>query len=637
MSFDAGRRNKAMKSVQRDILAFVGFSLFLLVQILGFHSCMDLEGIPGVGEGERERYILATVIAHVLVFVCASIIWQRRTSPPLARPRLFAALTAITGCTGFVLLWLSAGLLPGVEPTTVTTAMSTAVTAPDTLASPVFLRLSFILGASLIGATMALCSLYWLQRLTLLSYRGSYFYLLCGHAVATCLCAAVLLVLPGLGAFVTPLCLVLSSICLALGTAPLPPTAQTPTLAFANLTPPLPDNVQPPASLGAQARGITALLWRGVLSVCIFALIGGLVSRLSGQTVTEPQSLQGFMLAVSACVLMVMSIPAIITRKPLKLESSYFIALPLSVLSLLVVPSLVSPLPAGMNGVLAATGYMLVGIILYCTIAEVSRFTAIPAAPLLAVCGSLTLCCYLLGLLLARPIARYLPESLTGPLIIGLGLLYLIVLGIVSLLEHSAFSPPRHPTELAPRPGAKRGDGESVTSMSDRTSPVTAKALTQAPDGSSRHDSSSAQLIENPALSAREHEILLLLARGRTLPRIGESLYLSTSAVKYHTQAIYRKLGVHSRKELLRALCTVNVPTYALNLINYDMLTARERQVFGMLAAGKPTNAIAEALDLSPNTVKTHIKRVYQKLDIHSKQELIDLMNEGDDIVHPNE
>jgi DNA-binding NarL/FixJ family response regulator len=592
---------------------------------------MDLEGIPGIGEGEREHYILATVITHVLVFVGASIIWQRRISPPFARPRLFAVFTAVTGCAGFALLWLSAGWSLGAGA-----AVATATAASGTPAPPVILRLSFILGAGLIGATTALCSLYWLQRLTLFSYRGSYFYLLCGHAVATCLCAVILLVLPGLGAFVTPLCLALSNICLALGTAPLPPPpAHTPASASASLTPPLTAALQPPASLGAQARGITVLLWRGVLSVCIFALISGLVSHLSGQTATEPQNLQGFMLATSACVLMVMSIPAIITRKPLKLESSYFIALPLSVLSFLVVPSLVSPLPAGMNGILAATGYMLVGIILYCTVAEVSRFTAIPAAPLLAVCGSLTLGCYLLGLLLARPVALYLPESLTGPLVIGLGLLYLIVLGIVSLFEHSAFSPPRQLADPVPTPDAERGDygggssgdGEGTADAGAETPTVAAAALPQAPGNPPGHNPLPVQLIEGIALSKREHEILLLLARGRTLPRIGEDLYLSTSAVKYHTQAIYRKLGVHSRKELLLALRTAKAPAYASRPVGYDILTAREQQVFGLLASGGSVVAVAEALGVSQNTAKTHIKRVYQKLGVHSKQELIDLLD----------
>ena len=34
---------------------------------------------------------------------------------------------------------------------------------------------------------------------------------------------------------------------------------------------------------------------------------------------------------------------------------------------------------------------------------------------------------------------------------------------------------------------------------------------------------------------------------------------------------------------------------------------------------------LQDALTLSYNTVKTHVKRIYKKLDVHSQQELIDL------------
>lgn len=55
-------------------------------------------------------------------------------------------------------------------------------------------------------------------------------------------------------------------------------------------------------------------------------------------------------------------------------------------------------------------------------------------------------------------------------------------------------------------------------------------------------------------------------------------------------------------------------------------LTERERQVMGMLARGHNANHIQEELTLSYNTVKTHVKRIYRKLDVHSQQELIDLV-----------
>lgn len=58
-------------------------------------------------------------------------------------------------------------------------------------------------------------------------------------------------------------------------------------------------------------------------------------------------------------------------------------------------------------------------------------------------------------------------------------------------------------------------------------------------------------------------------------------------------------------------------------------LTDRERQTLELLALGETVAAIARALDVSENTVKTYAKRVYKKLDVHSKQDIIDLCREG--------
>jgi len=52
-------------------------------------------------------------------------------------------------------------------------------------------------------------------------------------------------------------------------------------------------------------------------------------------------------------------------------------------------------------------------------------------------------------------------------------------------------------------------------------------------------------------------------------------------------------------------------------------LTSRERQVFDLLAEGWKTENIAEKLSITKNTVKYFTKRIYKKLDVTSKPELI--------------
>lgn len=55
-------------------------------------------------------------------------------------------------------------------------------------------------------------------------------------------------------------------------------------------------------------------------------------------------------------------------------------------------------------------------------------------------------------------------------------------------------------------------------------------------------------------------------------------------------------------------------------------LSARESEVLNLLVRGRSVPHIAERLLISHSTVKTHITRIYQKLGVASKQEMIDLI-----------
>ena len=46
-----------------------------------------------------------------------------------------------------------------------------------------------------------------------------------------------------------------------------------------------------------------------------------------------------------------------------------------------------------------------------------------------------------------------------------------------------------------------------------------------------------------------------------------------------------------------------------------------------MLASGMGGKEIEQTCVISYNTVKTHVKHIYTKLDVHSQQELIDLIS----------
>jgi two-component system nitrate/nitrite response regulator NarL len=50
-----------------------------------------------------------------------------------------------------------------------------------------------------------------------------------------------------------------------------------------------------------------------------------------------------------------------------------------------------------------------------------------------------------------------------------------------------------------------------------------------------------------PMLSPREREVLVLIAKGSSIPAMAKELFLAPSTVKTHVQRLYEKLGVSDR------------------------------------------------------------------------------------------
>ena len=53
-------------------------------------------------------------------------------------------------------------------------------------------------------------------------------------------------------------------------------------------------------------------------------------------------------------------------------------------------------------------------------------------------------------------------------------------------------------------------------------------------------------------------------------------------------------------------------------------LTPREHDILQRLASGQSNKELARELDISPNTVKTHVARLYEKLEVRNRVEAIE-------------
>jgi RNA polymerase sigma factor (sigma-70 family) len=58
---------------------------------------------------------------------------------------------------------------------------------------------------------------------------------------------------------------------------------------------------------------------------------------------------------------------------------------------------------------------------------------------------------------------------------------------------------------------------------------------------------------EIEALTAREREVLLLVADGLTNAEVAERLWISPGTVRRHLENVYAKLGVRTRTAAVRA------------------------------------------------------------------------------------
>lgn len=84
----------------------------------------------------------------------------------------------------------------------------------------------------------------------------------------------------------------------------------------------------------------------------------------------------------------------------------------------------------------------------------------------------------------------------------------------------------------------------------------------------------------------------------------------------------FAALGVWAGIKLARrpAPAAFEKNTAALSTLG---ITLREQEVLALLAAGKSNKEIAQKLGVSPNTVKTQIASLYQKLEVNRRTQAV--------------
>ncbi|MBE3553237.1 MAG: response regulator transcription factor [Kyrpidia tusciae] len=84
-----------------------------------------------------------------------------------------------------------------------------------------------------------------------------------------------------------------------------------------------------------------------------------------------------------------------------------------------------------------------------------------------------------------------------------------------------------------------------------------------------------------------------------------------------------------SEEVAARLVTTLAAPAQGSAAEVAKRLTPREREILGLIARGRSNREIAEALTISENTVKNHLKNIMAKLDVKNRAQLAALAVRG--------
>lgn len=63
--------------------------------------------------------------------------------------------------------------------------------------------------------------------------------------------------------------------------------------------------------------------------------------------------------------------------------------------------------------------------------------------------------------------------------------------------------------------------------------------------------------------------------------------------------------------------------SHSTQLNGHNSLTEREREILVIIGHGSTNKAVARALEISPETVKSHVKHIFLKLTVRSRTEAV--------------
>lgn len=265
--------------------------------------------------------------------------------------------------------------------------------------------------------------------------------------------------------------------------------------------------------------------WKPTMLMAIYALAYGLRESSQYASSYGPHSASGT-LAVGVFILLLL----IVQGDRFDFTELYRIALPLMVGAFLVVPAF-GLFGDAFSNFCAMAGYTAFSVLIMLILANMSYRYGISAIWLFGIERGVRALFSVIGRQVSSFIGQF-SADVNVELIIGAIIVLLVVAGTMILFSEK---------ELTSRWGVNfKGEGKAP---GERVVARTQDLENRCNDIAQRFE-----------LSSREAEVLLMMAKRKSVGAIARDMYISKDTVKTHVRHVYRKMDVHSRDELYDVL-----------------------------------------------------------------------------------
>ncbi|MGF1670711.1 MAG: response regulator transcription factor, partial [Balneolaceae bacterium] len=110
-----------------------------------------------------------------------------------------------------------------------------------------------------------------------------------------------------------------------------------------------------------------------------------------------------------------------------------------------------------------------------------------------------------------------------------------------------------------------------------------------------------------------------LLEYGFLTYTISTDLYIAFTALFFLVTGIFLTSRYYRQQIFIRESVVSSTPGHFC----HERLSDREAEVLSLIAEGCSNREIASRLFVSVNTVKTHIKRIYEKLEVNNRVQAV--------------